>query len=136
MYPAVVAVSCAPTMSPAVMVVVVKSLTVELEMKVPVEMDSPLVLIEFEPMVGFAVPLATFMVFTVAVPVSTEIDHPVIVQPIGTQKYPSGPVESVEPPVVPAAKGIDLTVGYPVMFAALKAGALLSVGGCAEDPVP
>lgn len=65
-----------PMMSLAVVLVVVKSVTVVLVMLVPVEIDTPEVLIEFEPSVGIAVPEATFSVLTVAVPASTVMLHP------------------------------------------------------------
>ena len=72
------AVTCAMNISPAVTVVVVKSLTVELRICVPLESDTPLVLIT-SAIVGIAVPLAFFHVFSVQVPVSALIEYPVIV---------------------------------------------------------
>jgi len=75
----------AAIMSPALTAVVVKSDTVVLSITVPVEMETPLVLMEFDA-VGIAVPVATFQVFTVAVPWSTTIDQPAMVQ--GFQSAP------------------------------------------------
>jgi hypothetical protein len=60
----------AAIISPAVVAVVVKSVTVELVTFVPVEIATPLVLMEFEE-VGIAVPVAIFHVLIVAVPAST-----------------------------------------------------------------
>ena len=91
----------AAKMSLAAIVVVVKSVKVVLWITVPLAMETPEVLIEFEPRVGIAVPEATFKVLTVAVPASTSIFQPVMVQPMGTVWYPRIPVERAEPPGVP-----------------------------------
>jgi hypothetical protein len=88
-------------MSLAVTVVVVKSEVTALWTTVPVEIATPLVLIEFEPRVGIAVPLATFKVLTVAVPASTSMLQPTIEQAKGTVMYPRIPVLSADPPGVP-----------------------------------
>ena len=69
-------------MSLAVTVVEVKSVTVELRTCVPEEIETPEVLIEFE-LVGIAVPVAFFHVFTVHVPSSTDMEYPVIVPAYG-----------------------------------------------------
>ena len=91
----------APMMSLAVTVVVVKSDVVVDCTTVPVEIATPEVLIEFDPRVGMAVPAATFRVFTVAVPASTSMLQPVIVQAIGTVTYPRMLVDKAAPPGVP-----------------------------------
>jgi hypothetical protein len=91
----VIAVIVAIIMSPAVMVVDVKSVKVDDSTAVPVEIESPLVEIEFAD-VGIAVPLPTFQNFTVAVPESPGpkvSDHLApeglpIVQANGTTKVP------------------------------------------------
>jgi hypothetical protein len=102
MYPTPLTVNrSAPMISLAVTVVVVKSEVTALWTTVPTEIATPLVLIELETSVGIAVPLATFNVFTVAVPASTSILHPTIVQPKGTVIYPRIPVLIAAPPGVP-----------------------------------
>jgi hypothetical protein len=102
MYPTpLVVIKSAPKISLALIVVVVKSITVVLWITVPVEIETPLVEMEFDPKVGIAVPEATFNVFTVAVPASTSISHPTIVQAKGTVTYPRIPVLIADPPGVP-----------------------------------
>lgn len=85
-----IAVILKPNMSLAAIVVVVKSVRTVLLIAVPEDIDTPFVLIEF-PTVGTAVPLATFHVFTVHVPVSTKMVHALIVAAKGQEMY------SVEP---------------------------------------
>lgn len=70
----------------AATVVVVKSDVVELMMAVPVAKDTPLVLIRLDT-VGAAVPDAIFQTFTVAVPASATMLHPVIVPATGKTTY-------------------------------------------------
>ena len=69
-------------MSPAEIDVVVKSLTVVLSIAVPVDIETPDVLMELAE-VGAVVPEATFHVLTVAVPALTTMLHPVIVPATG-----------------------------------------------------
>lgn len=70
-------------MSLAVTVVLVKSLTVVEWIAVPVDIPTPDVLMEL-PLVGMAVPVATFQNLTVIVPASTSRLYAEIVQANGT----------------------------------------------------
>ena len=75
-------------------------------MAVPDERETPEVLIEFEA-VGIAVPVATFHVCTVAVPASTSISQPEIVQAAGDTSMHILPGNSTEPAGSPFVQDND-----------------------------
>src|SRR3569833_2906631 len=83
-------------MSFALTAVLEKSVTVEEWIAVPVEIETPDVLIEFVT-VGIAVPVATFHNFTVAVPVSSAKFHALIVHAKGTGRYFVTPLLKADP---------------------------------------
>ena len=107
--------------SPAVMVVVVKSVNVDDSISVPVDKESPLVLITFA-LVGIAVPDAIFQNLTVTVPVSPapraiDQSEPLglpIVHPNGTVTVPELVAEAITfPPGAPIENNMACIVVLP-----------------------
>lgn len=96
--------------------VVVKSVSVVEWIAVPVDRETPLVLIELAA-VGIAVPLATFQSFTVAVPVSAVMFQAAIVHAKGTVVYNVLPDVRADPPpskVAAITRGIVPPAPHPV----------------------